>query len=92
MIMLLSEGQMSDQKGAAVMIDAFPRAKALLADWGYDGDWSRAALEQRGIAACILSKTTAWCRSHTTRASIASATRSCHVRQTQGLAPHQHPL
>ena len=28
--MLLSEGQMSDYKGAALMINAFPKAKALL--------------------------------------------------------------
>ena len=55
--MLLSEGQMSDYKGAALMIDAFPRAKALLADRGYDADWFRAALEQRGITPCIPSKT-----------------------------------
>lgn len=57
MIMLLSEGQMSDYKGAALMIEAFPKAEALLADRGYDADWFRAALEQRGIAACIPSKT-----------------------------------
>ncbi|SDR68044.1 Transposase DDE domain-containing protein [Erythrobacter sp. HL-111] len=56
LIMLLSEGQMSDYKGAALMIDAFPKAKALLADRGYDADWFRAALEQRGIAPCIPSK------------------------------------
>lgn len=55
--MLLSEGEMSDYKGAALIIDAFPRAKALLADRGYDADWFRAALEQRGITACIPSKT-----------------------------------
>lgn len=54
--MLLSEGQMSDFKGAALMIDAVPRAKALLADQGYDADWFRAALGARGIAACIPSK------------------------------------
>lgn len=56
MIMLLSEGQMSDYKGAALMIDAFPKARALLADRGYDADWFRAALAERGIAACIPSK------------------------------------
>ncbi len=55
--MLLSEGQMSDYKGAALMIDALPRANALLADRGYDADWFRAALAKRGIAACIPSKT-----------------------------------
>ena len=54
--MLLSEGQMSDYKGAALMIDAFPKATALLADKGYDADWFRAALEQRGITPCIPSK------------------------------------
>lgn len=38
------------------MIDALPRAKALLADRGYDADWFRAALAARDIAACIPSK------------------------------------
>ncbi len=54
--MLLSEGQMSDYKGAALMIDALPKAKALLADRGYDADWFRAALAERGITPCIPSK------------------------------------
>ncbi len=53
LVMLLSEGQMSDYKGAALMIDAFPRAKALLGDKGYDADWFRQALTQRGITPCI---------------------------------------
>lgn len=42
--MLLSEGQMSDYKGAALMIHAFPIANGLLADRGYDADWFPAAL------------------------------------------------
>lgn len=54
--MLLSEGQMSDYKGAALMIDALPHAKAMLGDRGYDADWFRVALAERGIAACIPSK------------------------------------
>ena len=54
--MLLSEGQMSDYKGAALMLPAMPKAKELLADKGYDADWFRAALAKRGIAACIPSK------------------------------------
>ena len=54
--MLLSEGQMSDYKGAALMLDALPRAKALLGDRGYDANWFRAALADRKIAACIPSK------------------------------------
>ena len=54
--MLLSEGQMSDFKGAALMLPAIPRAKELLADKGYDADWFREALAKRKIAACIPSK------------------------------------
>ena len=59
--MLLSEGQMSDFKGAALMLPAMPRAKQpgakqLLADKGYDADWFREALANRKIAACIPSK------------------------------------
>ena len=56
-LMLLSEGQMSDYKGAALMIDALPRATPLLGDKGYDADWFRAALANREITACIPSKT-----------------------------------
>jgi len=47
---------MSDYKGAALMLDALPQAKALLGDRGYDADWLRQALAARGIAACIPSK------------------------------------
>ena len=54
--MLLSEGQMSDYKGAALMLNALPRAKELLGDKGYDADWFRQALAERGITACIPSK------------------------------------
>jgi len=35
---------MSDYKGAALMLDALPRAKAMLGDKGYDADWFRNAL------------------------------------------------
>lgn len=54
--MLLSEGQMSDYKGAALMIKALPSAKQLLGDKGYDADWFRQSLAERGIVACIPSK------------------------------------
>ena len=54
--MLLTEGQMSDYKGAALMLDALPEAKELIGDKGYDGDWLRQALAARGIVACIPSK------------------------------------
>jgi transposase len=54
--MLLSEGQMSDYRGAALMFDALPKAKELIGDRGYDGDWFRQALAARGTSPCIPSK------------------------------------
>lgn len=38
------------------MLDALLKAKALLSDKGYNADWFRAALANRGIAACEPSK------------------------------------
>jgi transposase len=52
-IMVLSEGQMNDHKGGGLLIDALPRARELRADRSYDGDGFRAALEAKGITACI---------------------------------------
>ena len=53
LVMLLSEGQMSDYKGAALMIDALPKAGAMLGDRGYDADWFGDALQAKGITPCI---------------------------------------
>jgi transposase len=55
--MLLSDGQMSDYKGAVLMLDALLPAKSLLVDRGYDASWFRNTLADRGIVACIPSKT-----------------------------------
>ena len=44
---------MSDHKGALLILDALPPAKALLADRGYDSKWFRKALAQRGCKPCI---------------------------------------
>lgn len=51
--MLLSEGQMSDHKGASLVVDALPPAKALIADRGYDSTAFRQALAAKGIEPCI---------------------------------------
>lgn len=52
-VLLLSEGRMSDYKGAALTLDALPPAKELIADRGYDSDWYRQALHAKGIKPCI---------------------------------------
>jgi transposase len=56
LVMLLTEGQTSDYKGAALMLEALPKARAMLGDRGYDADWFRAALLAKGIEPCIPSK------------------------------------
>lgn len=52
-VMLLSEGQMSDHKGARLMLGALPPAKTLIADRGYDSAPFRQALLAKGVEPCI---------------------------------------
>ena len=54
--MVLTEGQVSDFKGAALMIAGLIKAKVMLGDRGCDADWFMTALSQRGITPCIPSK------------------------------------
>jgi transposase len=49
----LSPGQMSDAKGALVLLSELPRAKRLIGDKGYDADWLRDELKARGVRVCI---------------------------------------
>lgn len=51
--LLLSEGQMSDHTGAALLLDALPSPSTLIGDKGYDSNSFRAGLAERGIAVCI---------------------------------------
>ena len=51
--LFLSAGPLSDFTGAAALLSSLPRAKALLADRGYDADWFRAALADRDVEACL---------------------------------------
>ncbi|KXV71156.1 transposase [Acetobacter malorum] len=46
-------GQISDYTGAAALLDSLPPAEWMLADRGYDADWFREALEEKGIKPCI---------------------------------------
>ena len=51
--LFLSEGQMSDYKGARQLLGSLPKARELLADRGYDAGWFRQALRAKGITPCI---------------------------------------
>ena len=49
----MTAGQISDYIGASALLDNLPMAQWLLADRGYDADWFRDALEEKGIRPCI---------------------------------------
>ncbi len=53
MILLLTEGQVSDYRGAATVLPDLPDADVLIADKSYDSDWFRAALSELKIDPCI---------------------------------------
>jgi transposase len=52
-VLLLTEGQMSDHRGAALMFPRLPPARELIGDRGYDSNHFRAALKARGTTPCI---------------------------------------
>ncbi|MCJ8139958.1 IS5 family transposase [Falsirhodobacter halotolerans] len=51
--LFMTAGQVSDYTGAAALMGSLPEADWLLADRGYDADWFREALQNKGIAPCI---------------------------------------
>ena len=53
MRLLLSEGQVNDHRGAAMLLPELPHGATLIADKGYDSDRFRAALASRNITPCI---------------------------------------
>lgn len=53
LVLLLTEGQMNDHKGAKLIFPALPQAPVLIGDKGYDSDEFRNALATKGIKACI---------------------------------------
>ena len=53
MILLLTEGQVSDYRGAATVLPYLPDADMLIADKGYDSDWFREALTDLEITPWI---------------------------------------
>ena len=49
----ITAGQVSDYTGAMALLSSLPDAEWLLADRGYDADWFREALADRGTRPCI---------------------------------------
>ncbi len=49
----LTAGQVSEYTGAAALLGSLPAAEWMLADRGYDADWFRDALKDKGTKPCI---------------------------------------
>ncbi len=54
--LFLTAGQTSDYIGARALMGDLPAAKYFLADRGYDADWLRNQLIEKGITSCIPSR------------------------------------
>jgi transposase len=70
----MTAGEVSDYTGAAALLDSLP--KATLADRGYDADWFRDALKDKGITPCIPGRDRAENPSNMTSAATNAATGS----------------
>jgi transposase len=91
--MLLSEGQMSDYKGAAFMLDALPKAKAMLGDKGYDADWFRSAPDPERHRPLYPFKGQPQGPDPSRQGALSAAAQDReHVWKAEGLAAHPHPL
>jgi hypothetical protein len=84
--MMLSAGQMNDQKGAAILHLLLPPARELIANRGDDSNPFRAARAERGITACIPPKQNRR-QSLLARRSTASATASRSPTPASRTAP-----
>ena len=51
--LFVTAGQVSDYIGARALLGGLPKIDWLLGDRGYDADWFREALKDKGIRACI---------------------------------------
>ena len=51
--LFVTAGQVSDDIGARAFLSSLPDVDWLLGDHGYDADWFREALKDKGIRACI---------------------------------------
>ena len=50
--LFITAGQVSDYTGAAALMNSLPEADWLLADRGYDADWFRETLVDKGTTPC----------------------------------------
>ncbi|WP_108885921.1 IS5 family transposase [Pseudoprimorskyibacter insulae] len=51
--LFMTAGQVSDYTGAHALLDSLPEEKWMLGDRGYDAEWFREALKDKGMKVCI---------------------------------------
>ena len=51
--LFVTAGQVGDYIGALALLSSLPNVDWLLGDRGYDADWFRETLEDKGVRACI---------------------------------------
>jgi transposase len=85
--LFVTDGQVSDYIGARALVSGLPKVDWLLGDRGYDADWFREALKDKGIRACIPRSKAAQENRQVRQAPIQTAQPDRdHVRQAEGLA------
>ncbi len=87
--LFVTAGQVSGYVGARALLSSLPSVDWLLGDRGYDADWFREALEDRGISACIPGRKATQEAGETRQAALQDRN---HVPQAQGLATRGDPL
>ena len=89
----MTAGQVSDYTGAAALLGSLPAAEWMIADRGYDADWFREALKDKGIRPCIPGRKS---RGKAVRYDKRRYRRRNRIEimfgQPEGLAPHRNPL
>ncbi|GBQ63706.1 transposase [Komagataeibacter swingsii DSM 16373] len=89
----MTAGHVSDYIAAAALLDELPKAQWLLADRGYDADWFRDALQEKGIKPCISGRKIPEQGRQIRQAPLQTAQpHRDHIRTPQGLAPRCDPL
>ncbi|MFM2391847.1 MAG: hypothetical protein RLZZ437_3402 [Pseudomonadota bacterium] len=53
LVFFMTAGQVNGYTGAAALLGSLPAAEWMIADRGYDADWFREALKDKGIRPCI---------------------------------------
>ncbi|WP_342773655.1 transposase, partial [Falsirhodobacter xinxiangensis] len=91
--LFVTAGQVSEYIGARALLGGLPKVDWLLGDRGYDADWFREALQDKGIRACIPGAETTQGSPQIRQAPIQTPQpHREHVRQAQRLEARGNPL